>query len=86
MNPDIKIMITARTARNNVLVLLSISRRGLSSFSDGAKTSLSSEPKMREKNLRNSTTYSIMICYLYILDFFFIKQQIINFYKPGIIE
>ena len=51
MNPDIKIMITARTARNNVLVLLSISRRGLSSFSDGPKTSLSSEPKMREKKI-----------------------------------
>ena len=51
MNPDMKIIITARTARNNVLVLLSISRRGLSSFSDGPKTSLSSEPKMREKKI-----------------------------------
>ena len=48
MNPDMKIIITARTARNNVLVLLSISRRGLSSFSDGPRTWLS-EPKMREK-------------------------------------
>ena len=38
MNPDMKIIITARTARNNVLVLLSISRRGLSSFSDGPRT------------------------------------------------
>ena len=51
MNPDMKIIITARTARNNVLVLLSISRRGLPSFSDGPKTSLSSEPKMREKKI-----------------------------------
>ena len=49
MNPDMKIIITARTARNSVLVLLSICRRGLCSFSDGPKTSLSSEPKMREK-------------------------------------
>ena len=49
MNPDMKIMITARTARNNVLVLLSITRRGLSSFSDGPETSFSAGPKMRGK-------------------------------------
>ena len=48
MNPDMKIMITARTARNNVLVLLSITRRGLSSFSDGP-SSMSDGAEIRKK-------------------------------------
>ena len=50
MNPDMKIMITARTASNNVLVLLSIVSRGFSSFSV--------EPKRRRNKIYiNSYNY-----------------------------